>query len=97
MISKIIGVYILTNFWNKVLYVGSTNNIERRLKEHKRLTRGFTLRYKVTKLVYFENCLTLDIARKREKQIKNLLRSKKVKLITQTNPQWLDIYYLVKT
>ena len=77
---------------SRTLYTGVTNNIERRVSEHKqKLVEGFTKKYNITKLVY---CETTDDARsaiKREKQIKGWLRSKKVALIESMNPQWADL------
>jgi putative endonuclease len=85
-------VYILTNFTNNVLYTGVTNNLERRLYEHKnKLIDGFTKKYNVNKLVYFEQTRNINSAIEREKQIKNYSRSKKISLIKNKNPNWLDL------
>jgi len=85
-------VYIITNQYNKVLYTGVTNNLERRLYEHKnKINGGFTARYNVCKLVYFESTEDAQEAIAKEKQIKGMLRYKKVKLIRQTNPDWKDL------
>ncbi len=84
-------VYIMTNR-SKTLYTGVTNNIERRVYEHKqKLVEGFTKRYNITKLVYCETTDDVRSAIKREKQIKGWLRSKKVALIESMNPQWADL------
>ncbi len=85
-------VYILTNESNTVLYTGVTNDLVRRVYEHKqRLIKGFTSNYNVNKLVYFEETNDAYLAITKEKQIKGLLRSKKDKLIELTNPKWREI------
>ena len=85
-------VYILSNKANTVLYVGVTNNLERRVYEHKnKLIDGFTKRYNVDKLVYFETTSDVDEAIKREKALKNLVRRKKEELINSNNPEWVDL------
>lgn len=84
-------VYVMANR-SKTLYVGVTNNLERRVYEHKHgMTKGFTSRYKLTKLVYHETTQDAESAIKREKQIKGWLRSKKVSLIEEMNPEWDDL------
>jgi len=86
-------VYIMTNRWNTVLYTGVTNNLKRRVYEHReKLVEGFTKKYNVTKLVYFETCEDVNVAIAREKQIKGGSRQKKLDLILQMNPEWLDLY-----
>jgi len=76
----------------KVLYVGMTNNLARRVYEHMNKTNiGFTARYNVNRLVYFEETEDEITAKKREKQIKDWLRGKKIKLIETTNPNWDDL------
>lgn len=86
-------VYILTNFTNSVLYTGVTNDLVRRVYEHKqKLADGFTQKYHVDKLVYFEELLDPENAISREKSIKNLLRSKKFALIKLMNPEFEDLY-----
>ena len=84
-------VYIMTNK-SGTLYVGVTNHLERRVYEHKhKLILGFTKRYDLTRLVYYE---TADDARsviQREKQIKGWLRRRKIELIRSMNPRWLDL------
>ncbi|MDO8619585.1 MAG: GIY-YIG nuclease family protein [Candidatus Daviesbacteria bacterium] len=86
-------VYILTNFKNSVLYTGITNDLIRRVYEHKqKLVPGFTQKYNVDKLVYFEIFQDPENAIKREKAIKNLLRRKKIELIKSQNPTFLDLY-----
>ncbi len=85
-------VYILTNKTNSVLYVGVTNNLERRLFEHKnKLVEGFTKKYNVNKLVYYEVTTDINVALNREKAIKNLLRRKKEEIINANNPEWKDL------
>ena len=85
-------VYILTNKSNRVLYIGVTNNISRRINEHKEgAIDGFTSRYKVTKLVYLEHFNNPEIAISREKELKKLSRIKKEALINEKNPSWDDL------
>ncbi len=85
-------VYMLTNYKNTVLYVGVTNNLERRIYEHKqKVVEGFSKRYNLNKLVYFEVCQDAYNAITREKQLKNLLRRKKEELINAMNPDWKDL------
>ncbi len=85
-------VYILTNWTNKVLYAGVTNDLERRLYEHKnKLVKGFTEKYNVNKLVYFDSTTDIKAAIAREKQIKGWTRQKKKDLIESINPQWNDL------
>ena len=85
-------VYILTNANNRVMYVGVTNDLQRRLYEHKmELVDGFTKRYHVHKLVYCEEYNDVNDAIRREKQIKGLLRSKKNELVETMNPSWRDL------
>ena len=89
-------VYILTNKNNNVLYTGVTNNLIRRIYEHKnKLINGFTKKYNVTKLVYFEEYTSIIDAIKREKQIKGGSRSKKILLINKYNNKWEDIYFFL--
>ena len=85
-------VYILTNKINTVLYTGITNNLERRIFEHKsKCFKGFTAKYNVNKLVYFEIYSDIYEAIQREKQIKNGSRQKKIDLIQSLNPLWKDL------
>jgi len=85
-------VYILTNKYHTVLYTGITNNLERRLYEHTHgESDGFTKRYRVTKLVHFEETTDVNAAITREKQIKGWTRKKKESLIEQSNPKWKDL------
>jgi putative endonuclease len=79
----------MTNKSNRVLYVGYTGNLQRRMIEHKnKLLEGFTSKYNVSKLVYYENVNSADDAKAREKQIKGWLRQKKIKLVESLNPDW---------
>lgn len=85
-------VYMTTNKSNTVLYTGITNNLERRIWEHKEKTgHGFTARYNICKLVYCESCLDARTAIEREKQIKGWLRKKKNALVETLNPEWKDL------
>ena len=85
-------VYILTNKYNTVLYVGVTNNLIRRIFEHRnKLVEGFTKKYNLVKLVYYEATDSIESAIKREKQLKNWHRDWKINLITQFNPDWEDL------
>ena len=85
-------VYLLTNWNNKVIYLGVTNNLERRLYEHKnKLVKGFTEKYNVNKLVYFEETQDVTAAIAREKEIKKWRREKKNQLVEQINPNWKDL------
>jgi putative endonuclease len=86
-------IYILTNENNTVIYTGVTNDLKRRVYEHKeKLADGFTKRYNISKLVYYEVCESIISAISREKQIKGLLRHKKHELIANQNPSWNDLY-----
>ena len=83
---------MMTNEYNNVLYVGITNNLSRRVYEHRNgLIEGFTQRYNVHKLVWFEECRDVNAAIAREKQLKGWIRSKKEALIRQMNPDWRDL------
>ncbi len=84
-------VYILTNR-SKTLYTGVTNDIIRRVYEHKqKLIPGFTQKYNIDKLAYYEETVDVTAAIAREKQIKGWLRVKKIALIESMNPEWLDL------
>lgn len=92
-------VYIMTNRSKvcpersrRTLYTGVTNNLQRRVYEHKnKLVEGFTRKYNITKLIYFETTNDAESAIAREKQIKGWLRSKKIALIESVNPEWKDL------
>ena len=87
-------VYILANRTNKVIYTGVTNNLIRRVYEHRQHLdkTSFTAQYNVEKLVYFEETSSSRAAIEREKQIKSWSRKKKNALIESKNPNWQDIY-----
>jgi len=86
-------VYILTNLDNSVLYIGVTNNLVRRVYEHKqKLIPGFTSKYNTHKLVYFEELKDANAAIEREKQLKGGSRKKKIALIEKSNPFCEDLY-----
>ena len=86
-------VYLLANKHNNVLYTGVTNDLIRRVYEHKnKLVAGFTQKYNVDRLVYFEVCSGIVVAIEREKQIKGWSRKKKQDLINSLNPEWDDLY-----
>ena len=85
-------VYMLTNKANKVLYIGVTNNLERRMSEHKqKLIKGFTSKYNLTKLVYYEYYTDINDAIRREKQLKGWKRVRKNNLINSVNQNWNDL------
>ncbi len=84
-------VYIMTNR-SRTLYTGVTNNLERRVHEHKhKLVCGFTKKYNITKLVYYDVSSDVRAAIEREKEIKGWLRRKKIALIESANPDWRDL------
>ena len=84
-------VYIATN-GSKTLYTGVTNDLERRMFEHRNsMVPGFTSKYRIDRLVYFETTSDVRAAIAREKQIKGLLREKKLALIEAANPSWTDL------
>lgn len=92
MQPKTYYVYILTNTYNTVLYTGVTSNLARRVYEHKhKLVPGFTARYNVEKLVYYEATEDVMSAIAREKVLKGYRRQKKVDLISAMNPLWQDL------
>lgn len=90
--QKYFYVYIATNKRNNVIYTGVTNNLERRMYEHKnKLIDGFTKKYNVVKLVFFEAFTDPKEAIGNEKMIKGWLRKKKIALIDSKNPEWKDL------
>jgi len=92
MLTKQYYLYFLTNWNNKVLYAGVTNDLKRRVHEHKNgLIEGFTQKYHVNKLVYCEICEEIEGVILREKQIKGGSRQKKNDLIARFNPEWEDL------
>ena len=84
-------VYILSNN-SKTLYIGMTNNLSRRIYEHKhKFVEGFSKKYNLNKLVYYETTTDVNSAIKREKQLKNWHRQWKINLIESVNPNWDDL------
>ncbi len=96
--EKIYYVYIITNRHNTVLYIGVTNNLERRLLQHaaKNNNMSFTALYQVSKLVYYERYGNIRMAIQREKRLKKWNRKWKVILIEKFNPEWKDLFYQVE-
>ena len=94
MASELVhSVYILANKPNGTLYIGSTSNLKARIKKHKqRSLRGFTEKYKVDMLVYYETVENVVEARKKETKIKRWRREWKIELIEKMNPEWKDLY-----
>ncbi len=87
-------VYVLASRKNGPLYIGVTNNLIRRVHEHKeKLMEGFTQKYNVHKLVYYELCDDIHTMISREKQLKKWNRQWKINLIERNNPDWRDLYY----
>ena len=85
-------VYIMANDNNNVFYIGVTNDLQRRVYEHRTgIFEGFTKKYRVHKLVYCENCHDVKDALRREKQLKGWTREKKKALIETVNPEWKEI------
>ncbi|MCK5721338.1 MAG: GIY-YIG nuclease family protein [Gammaproteobacteria bacterium] len=92
--QKTYNVYITASKKNGTLYIGVTSNLKRRIYEHKEgLADGFTKKYKVNELVYFETTNNVISAILREKQLKKWKREWKIKLIEKENPCWIDLYY----
>ena len=90
-------VYIITNWKDKIMYVGITNDLRRRVYEHKsKLIDGFTKKYNVNKLVYNEITENVNSALEREKEIKKWRREKKNKLVASMNKNWNDLYNELK-
>ena len=86
-------IYIMTNKTNREIYTGVTNDLKRRVYEHKnKLCEGFTKKYNVGKLVYYELCEDIESAILREKQIKGGSRQKKIDLVNSMNKEWRDLY-----
>ena len=87
-------IYILANKSNSVVYVGVTNDLVRRCHQHKKkMVKGFTEKYNVDKLVYYEVFDQIEFAIKREKQIKGYSRVKKDMLVNKVNLEWEELYY----
>ena len=86
-------VYLMTNHKNTVLYTGITNDLQRRAYEHRnKLVEGFTMRYNLTRLVYYASCGDIENAIIREKQIKAGSRQDKINLVDSVNRDWHDLY-----
>lgn len=91
MCVKTYYIYIMTNN-TKTLYIGMTNNLQRRVYEHKNhLVKGFTSKYRISKLIYYETTKDVNSAIIREKQLKNWHRQWKINLIEENNPEWNDL------
>ncbi len=87
-------VYIVTNSFNSVIYTGVTSDLKKRAFQHRQKEiEGFSKRYNLTKLVYYEVADRIESAILREKQIKGLLRKKKIDLIEGMNPSWRDLFH----
>ena len=92
MEEKTYYIYAMTNWNNEVLYIGMTSNLEKRLYEHKqKLVEGFTEKYNVNKLIYFETTSCAQSAVERERQLKGWTRKKKDQLIEAVNPNWEEL------
>ena len=86
-------IYILASTRRGTLYIGVTSNLPQRIWQHKNnLVEGFTKKYNVHTLVYFETCSDMYVAISREKQLKNWKREWKISLIESANPNWEDLY-----
>ncbi|MBI3955855.1 GIY-YIG nuclease family protein [Candidatus Gottesmanbacteria bacterium] len=92
MISRQYAIYIMTNRYGSVFYTGVTNDIIKRIYQHKQLLSGFTAKYKLIKLVYYELFPDVRYAIAREKQIKGGSRKDKINLIMRMNPKFRDLY-----
>ena len=90
--NKIYAVYIMTNYSETSLYIGVTSNLQKRVWEHKnKITEGFTKKYNIDKLVYYETTNSIESAISREKQLKRWHRQWKINLIKQMNPDFKDL------
>ncbi len=90
--KKICAVYIMTNYSETTFYIGVTSNLPRRILEHKnKVIEGFTQKYNVNKLVYYEITDSIEVAINREKQLKRWHREWKINLIKEMNPQFRDL------
>jgi len=89
-------VYILANRIGGTLYVGVTNDLVRRVSEHREgLTEGFTKKHNVHRLIYFEQFDDIENAIRREKRLKSWNRAWKIRLVEESNPNWVDLYYQI--
>ena len=92
--NEISYIYFMTNHYNNVLYIGVTNDLVRRIAEHKaNINKGFTYKYNCDKLVYYEEYNLMTEAIVREKQLKNWKREWKNKLVNDFNPEWKDLSF----
>ena len=90
--NEVYSVYIITNYLNSTFYVGITNDIKRRIMEHKfKIKKGFSSKYNLNKLVYYEQTQSVIDAIAREKQLKNWHREWKLDLIKKVNPSFRDL------
>ncbi len=92
MIPRQYAIYIMTNRYGSVFYTGVTSDIIKRVYQHKQLLSGFTAKYRLTKLVYYELFSDVRYAIAREKQIKGGSRKDKINLIMRMNPKFRDLY-----
>ncbi|MHB8105310.1 MAG: GIY-YIG nuclease family protein [Dehalococcoidales bacterium] len=93
---KLYYVYILASKRHGTLYIGVTNDLVRRVYEHKNdFVEGFTKKYNVHMLVYYEQCESIESAIQREKQLKAWHRAWKIRLIEEANPDWKDLYDVI--
>ena len=93
--NNVYSVYILASQPNGTLYIGVTNNLQRRVFQHEnKLVEGFTSKYGVHQLVYYEQTNDITAALTREKQLKKWNRKWKIELIEKDNPQWKDLLYV---
>ena len=91
--NKTYAVYIMTNYTNTTLYIGVTSDLIKRAWEHKNhVVEGFTDKYNVEKLVYYELSESIETAIRREKYLKGKKRAFKINLINSVNPKWKDLY-----
>ena len=89
-------VYVLASKIGGTLYIGVTNDLVRRVYEHKEeLAKGFTKKYEVHRLVYFEQHSDIEAAIRREKRLKKWNREWKIRLIEESNPDWIDLYWTI--
>ena len=89
-------VYILANRVGGTLYIGVTNDLVRRVSEHReQLAEGFTKKHNVHRLIYFEQFDDIENAIRREKRLKSWNRAWKIRLIEESNPNWIDLYYQI--
>jgi len=95
-VNKQPAVYILASKRNGTLYIGATSDVVKRIWEHKNnLVKGFTARYSVHQLVWYEIHESMESAIQREKRLKEWKRDWKMELIEKTNPDWQDLYYTI--